>query len=104
METCQAGSLSQAIGALMTLLRKLKFKGSIVAYALVSAARSVAAGEIELFLPDSNVSSKPILEFRARPPTLKPPSAGHAFVFLGREIDNGNTIFSRAGGFYPEND
>src|SRR5205823_4005603 len=70
---------------------------------LLCCGRVGWADDIQLLYPDNSVSSKPIIEFRARPPTGKPPSAGHTFVFLGRELDNGTTVFYGAGGFYPEN-
>ncbi|MHC2367433.1 hypothetical protein ACVIQT_002081 [Bradyrhizobium diazoefficiens] len=65
-----------------------------------------AADDFQLVYPDNNVSSRPVLEFRARKPTLTTvsggQSAGHTFVFLGRELDNGTTFFYGAAGFNPK--
>jgi hypothetical protein len=74
--------------------------------ALVWPTSYVAADEIELFLPQNNVSTRPILEFRARRPSLGSEGrqvslTGHAYVLLGRELDNGNTLFNHVKGFYP---
>jgi len=77
-------------------------KAMIVSITLLGYETSWA-DDVQLLYPDNNVSSKPILEFRARPPTTIPPSPGHAFVFIGRVLDNGMTVFYAAGGFYPEN-
>ncbi len=70
------------------------------------------SGDFQLLYPDSTTSSRPILEFRARPISFALPrekggegesTPGHTFVFLGRELDNGLTVFYGAAGFYPEN-
>jgi hypothetical protein len=63
--------------------------------------------DIQLLLPQDNVSSRPILEFRARNPKLGGDGqgsspVGHAYVLLGRELDNGNTLFNEVKGFYPD--
>ncbi|MCP9233747.1 hypothetical protein NMG46_26635 [Mesorhizobium sp. LMG 17147] len=62
-----------------------------------------SAEDVQLLFPDNNVSSKPIIEFRARDAKLDGGQiGGHAFVFLGREYDNGNTVFDVAAGFFPK--
>lgn len=64
------------------------------------------SGDFQLLYPDSVVSSRPIAEFRGRKPKVQYPleesTPGHAFVFLGRELDNGATVFYGAAGFYPK--
>lgn len=78
------------------------------AEALLGFATMSEFGEFQLLYPDATTSSRPIMEFRARPKkwrefTTDKPTPGHAFVFLGRELDNGLTVFYGAAGFYPEN-
>jgi hypothetical protein len=65
-----------------------------------------SADEIELMLPQNNVSTRPVLEFRARGPSLGNDGraislTGHAYVLLGREL-NENTLFNNVRGFYPD--
>lgn len=59
------------------------------------------ADDIQLLLPDNNVSSQPFIEYRARAPYkengIKYP--GHVFIFLGRELDNGTSFYHQAYGF-----
>lgn len=57
------------------------------------------ADDFQLELPGNNVSSRPILEFRARAPAQG--NLGHAFVALGRELDNGKTVFDGIAGYTP---
>jgi len=64
-------------------------------------------------LPGMSVSSRPVIEFRARRAhgdvdlSIVPfrigidASPGHAYVLLGRELDNGFTVFNAVAGFYP---
>jgi hypothetical protein len=75
-------------------------------FIVCSVAVSIAAAEdIQLLLPDNNVSSKPILEFRARTPSSDDgKEIGHAYVLLGRELDNGLTLYNAVKGFYPDTD
>lgn len=68
---------------------------------LVNSQHTMSNSELVLAYPYPR-SSKPVLEFRARPANLKNKSPGHAWVALGREVDDGNTVFYAAGGFYPE--
>ncbi|TIU37150.1 MAG: hypothetical protein E5W28_07655, partial [Mesorhizobium sp.] len=65
---------------------------------------SAQADDLQLVYPDSNVSSRPFIEFRARDGRLDPkqPSVGHAFVMLGKEYDNGMKFIYGVGGFYPK--
>ena len=81
--------------------------------ALLWQAGHGSASEIELLLPPSNVSSRIILEFRARKPMSKeeaekagrqPSRAGHAYVLLGRELGDGMTFFNHVRGFYADRD
>lgn len=66
-------------------------------------ATSVAhAEDMQLMLPDLNVSSRPVIEFRARRASIDPPSPGHAYILLGRELDNGLRVFNTVAGFYPD--
>lgn len=58
--------------------------------------------DLQLLYPDSSVSSRPIMEFRYRSTDLKNKTLTHAFVVLGRELDNGTTVFIGAAGFYPQ--
>jgi hypothetical protein len=67
---------------------------------------NLTAGEIDLLLPENNVSSRPILEFRARKPTPGGEGrgaslVGHAYVLLG-ETRQRNTLFNNVRGFYPD--
>jgi hypothetical protein len=65
------------------------------------------AEDLQLMLPGMNVSSRPIVEFRARRGNADNPPAslgGHAYVLLGRELDNGNIIYNTVAGFYPKDD
>ena len=80
---------------------------------LMFAPTCVMADDIQLLLPDNNVSSAPILEFRARRPLSKeeaerlgrePSRAGHAYVLLGRELDNGTLFYNQVRGFYADRD
>ena len=80
---------------------------------LTFAPTWVVANEIQLLLPDNNVSSAPILEFRARKPLSKeeaerlrrePSRAGHAYVLLGRKFDNGTRFYNQIRGFYADRD
>jgi hypothetical protein len=78
--------------------------------AIIGTSVQTRADDLELVYPDNNVSSKDIIEFRAREPRLFDrldhsidPGFGHTFVFLGKELDNGLTFFYSAAGFYPEN-
>lgn len=50
--------------------------------------------ELELLRPENNVSSRPVLEFRARKNI-------HAFVAVGRQLDNGLVYYDGIAGFYP---
>lgn len=68
-------------------------------FALLFSFSVSAADSLELMLPQNNVSSRPIVEFRAR--TGVP---GHAFILLGRELDNGFVVFNSVVGFYPDHD
>ncbi|WP_156752768.1 hypothetical protein [Mesorhizobium sp. WSM3873] len=63
-----------------------------------------AAGDfdVQLMLPDANVSSRPVIEFRARKATTDPVSPGHAYILLGRELDNGLRVYNTVAGFYPD--
>jgi len=72
--------------------------------AITSAARAADPEySIQLIYPDNNVSSRSIIEFRARNPSLTgEKSVGHAFVLVGRELDNGLRVYYSIGGFYPE--
>lgn len=71
---------------------------AILAPLFVPVASAAEQDGVQLLYPDNSVSSKPIVEFRARTDTV----LGHAFVALGRELDNGTTFFYAIGGFYPE--
>ena len=80
---------------------------SFLAAAAISAAFCVQlyADVLKLEYPGGDDVSRPIIEFRARGPTVTEASFsafGHTFVFLGRELNDGSTIFYGAGGFYPE--
>ncbi|RWB20383.1 MAG: hypothetical protein EOQ40_15055 [Mesorhizobium sp.] len=58
--------------------------------------------DVQLMLPDANVSSRPVIEFRARKATTDPVSPGHAYILLGRELDNGLRVYNTVAGFYPD--
>ena len=58
------------------------------------------AEDIQLLYPDNNASSKPLIEFRMRNDT----STGHAYILMGRELDNGLKVYHSAAGFYPKTD
>ena len=78
----------------------------VLCSALLSSVSLVNAEDIQLLLPQNNVSSRPVLEFRARDPSLgddgrEVSAVGHAYVLLGRELDNGLTLFNEIKGFYP---
>lgn len=89
---------------------------AVIVFVLVLTAVSfpIYADDIQLMLPDMNVSSRPIVEFRARKAhghidiSVRPPhigfdaSPGHAYVLLGRELDNGLTVYNTVAGFYPK--
>lgn len=60
---------------------------------LVSAG-TTWSDDFELSFPQTVTKSRPILEFRAR--------KTHTFVFLGRELVDGTTVFYGAAGFYPQ--
>jgi hypothetical protein len=55
------------------------------------------AQDIQLLYEGNYVSSKPIVEFRARDGF-----PGHAFVLVGKELDNGLIHYQTIGDFYPE--
>jgi hypothetical protein len=66
-----------------------------------ATSATTAEDEFQLLYPENSVSSKPILEFRSRELDIKNKAMTHAFVVLGRELDNGTTVFYGAAGFYP---
>ena len=77
------------------------FSRLIIAVAMIisfGASNVYAASEdLQLLYPDNNAASGyDIIEFRARKSGMT-----HAFVALGRTLDNGATYFYAVGGFYP---
>jgi hypothetical protein len=74
---------------------------ALIAFLLCSGI-GARADTFHLEYPGGNDGSRPIVEFRARSPTLAPWHAGHAFIALGRELKDGTTIFYGVGGFYPQ--
>jgi hypothetical protein len=78
----------------------------ILCSALLSSVSLAYAEDIQLLLPQNNVSSRPVLEFRARDPSLGgdgrgSSAVGHAYVLLGRELNDGLILFNEVKGFYP---
>lgn len=67
------------------------------------------AQDVQFLYPDNSVSSKPIIEIRARDPKFNADQlggrfsqlGGHAFLALGKELDNGTTVFYGIAGFFP---
>jgi len=74
--------------------------GMLTAAATLMSFAARADDSQELF-PDNNVSSQPFVEFRARGPD-KMGYAGHVFIGLGVEHDNGNRVYYAFAGFTPE--
>lgn len=72
----------------------------------IIAIWGAVVSDIQILFPENSVSSRPVIEFRARKPGDtadggKSP-VGHSFVALGRELDNGLTVYYGIAGFYPE--
>ena len=52
----------------------------------------------------NSVSKSPFVAFLARGPDIPTSLAGHAFVAIGIEIDNGVRVYERIFGYYPSDD
>jgi hypothetical protein len=51
----------------------------------------------------NSISKQPFVSFMARGPSTSPISlAGHAFVAVGTELDNGELFYEAIFGFYPD--
>jgi hypothetical protein len=90
-------------GSLMKAIRLI----ALVCLKACIVNETCAAEDLELFLPGNNVSSRPVIEFRARRGNMEhfPDSlGGHTYVLLGRGLDNGNILYNTVAGFYPKND
>jgi hypothetical protein len=70
----------------------------VLCISLTAMGLADSTNEFQLLYPNNNVSSRPILEFRSRSDTV----TGHAFVAIGRELDNGTKYYYAIGGFYPK--
>lgn len=78
---------------------------------LIMLASQCFGADTQVLYPDNYVYQGHFIEFRARGPSnsISPYTGedtsspvGHAFVLVGREVDNGGTIYDQAAGFYPE--
>jgi hypothetical protein len=92
--------MRRAPGYILFFLTALELLISLSFSAAQQAAQST--NTFGLDFPPAGVLSKPFLEFRARGPSITPPSlGGHAFVAFGRELPDGSTIYYTVVGFYP---
>jgi hypothetical protein len=91
----------------------MKHVASVLCAIFLSFCTNAMADDLDLLLPPNNVSSRPIIEFRARKPMSQDAAkevgreasrVGHAYVLVGRELDNGTTLFNQVRGFYAVRD
>jgi len=73
--------------------------GTLLLVTITGACGSVLAQSsghhtIQLMYPENNAVYRPVVEFRAR-------KDEHAFIALGRELNNGLTYYYAAAGFFP---
>src|SRR5262249_40045416 len=78
--------------------------GWICGAALLCVSTYGGSEGLEMLVMGGNVSSRPILEFRARKVDISNHSPGHAYVLMGRELDDGLRFYNAVGGFYPDTD
>jgi hypothetical protein len=75
------------------------FVSSVMAL-LSSGASADPDAEIQLLYPENNVSAQPFIEFRAR--WFDKDDVGHAYIVLGRKLDNGLEARYAMTGFWPK--